>query len=203
MPRPRTVSDRAILEAAAAVIGDVGPQQLTLAEVGARAGLSPATLLQRFGSRRQLLLALAEHDVDAVPDRLRELAGHPPVVPALVDTLAGLAAPLTGPAEFAHHLAFLLMDLSDPAFAAVTARYSANLVAALTEVLATGRAAGELAEEVDVADLAELVHTVYNGALVTWGMTGAGRPADRVHRHLTAFLAPYRATTAGAADGPP
>ncbi len=198
MPRPRTVSDRTILEAAAAVVGDVGPQQLTLADVGARAGVSPATLIQRFGSRRGLLLALAEHDVDAVPAQIRAVAGDTPVLAALVDALAGLAESLSGPAQFAHHLAFLLMDLSDPQFAVVTGRYSANLVGALADVLTAAARSGELTGDVEVEDLAELVHSVYNGALVTWGMSGSGRPADRVRRHLTALLEPYRPTPAGA-----
>lgn len=191
MPRPRTVPDRAVLEAAAAVVGEVGPERLTLAAVGARVGLSPATLLQRFGSRRGLLLALAEHDVDAVPDRVRAVAARSPVLPALVDTLAGLATALAGPAQFAHHLSFLLMDLADPEFSAVTRRYAANLGTALREALAAARDRGELRPGTDPAELAELVHSTYNGALVTWGMTGEGRPADRVRRHLAALLAAH------------
>ena len=59
-PRPRTVSDQAILAATARVIGDLGPAKLTLARVASEVGLAPATLVQRFGSKRGLLLALAE-----------------------------------------------------------------------------------------------------------------------------------------------
>ena len=58
-PRPRTVADDKIIEAAAKVIGRVGPGNLTLADVGKEAGLSAATLVQRFGSKRGLLLAMA------------------------------------------------------------------------------------------------------------------------------------------------
>ncbi|MET8542281.1 helix-turn-helix domain-containing protein, partial [Kitasatospora sp. NPDC004799] len=57
MPRPRTTSDAEILAATARAIGIHGPGRLTLAHVGAEAGVSPATLSQRFGSKRGLLLA--------------------------------------------------------------------------------------------------------------------------------------------------
>ncbi|MGP4100532.1 helix-turn-helix domain-containing protein, partial [Nonomuraea sp. KM90] len=61
MGRPRTTSDEAILGATARAIGRHGPQGLTLAAVAQEAGLSPATLVQRFGSKRGLLLAFAAH----------------------------------------------------------------------------------------------------------------------------------------------
>ena len=58
-PRPRLASDADILAAAGRAIGRVGPVELTLADVAGELGLSPATLVQRFGSKRGLLLALA------------------------------------------------------------------------------------------------------------------------------------------------
>ena len=58
--RPRGIDDAAILRATVDVIGRVGPVGLTLAAVAAEVGLVPGTLVQRFGSKRGLLLALAE-----------------------------------------------------------------------------------------------------------------------------------------------
>ena len=48
-PRPRTVQDAAILDAAIEVLGRIGSEKMTLADVGAEVGLSAATLVQRFG----------------------------------------------------------------------------------------------------------------------------------------------------------
>src|SRR5262245_17434678 len=59
MGRPRTMPDSALLEACARVMARTGPKDFTLAEVTREAGLAPATLLQRFGSKRGLLLELA------------------------------------------------------------------------------------------------------------------------------------------------
>jgi AcrR family transcriptional regulator len=59
LARPRLVSDDAILDATRQVLAEWGPVKLTLAAVGAKVGLAPPTLMQRFGSKRGLLLASA------------------------------------------------------------------------------------------------------------------------------------------------
>jgi AcrR family transcriptional regulator len=191
MPRPRTVSDDDILGAAAVVIGELGPDRLTLGEVGRKVGLSPATLLQRFGSRRGLLLALASHDVNAVPARLRMAATvSGSALDALIAALVDTASQIDSPERFANHLAFLLKDLADPQFQAITRRYASSVSAAIRAVLAAAADRGELEADVDV--LAELMHVVYNGALVTWGMNPDGEPAARVASHLCEVVQPYR-----------
>ena len=53
--RPRTHSDDALLDATFRAVGAVGPARLTLADVAREAGVAPATLVQRFGSKRALL----------------------------------------------------------------------------------------------------------------------------------------------------
>ncbi|MGH2614392.1 MAG: helix-turn-helix domain-containing protein, partial [Thermomicrobiales bacterium] len=62
--RPRTVTDAEILAAAERAIARHGPARLTLAHVAAEVGLTPPTLLQRFGSKRGLLLAVAARGAD-------------------------------------------------------------------------------------------------------------------------------------------
>ena len=59
-PRPRQASDEDILKAAFRAIARLGPAKLTLADVAAEAGVSAAALVQRFGSKRALLLAAAK-----------------------------------------------------------------------------------------------------------------------------------------------
>jgi AcrR family transcriptional regulator len=68
-PRPRATSDSAILSAAHRAVTRVGPMRLTLADVAREAGVSPATLVQRFGSKRGLLLALVAAGSGEVEDQ--------------------------------------------------------------------------------------------------------------------------------------
>src|SRR6185295_8814414 len=82
-PRPRGTSDADLLAATHRVVSRLGPN-LTLGDVAREAGVSPATLLQRFGSKRGLLLAFAaagSSDVGAEFDAIR--AQHPSPLVAL------------------------------------------------------------------------------------------------------------------------
>ena len=58
-PRPRTVSDEDLINATMRVMSRLGPVKLTLAEVAKEAGVTAATLVQRFGSKRGLMLRIS------------------------------------------------------------------------------------------------------------------------------------------------
>ena len=64
-PRPRKASDAEVFAAAHRVMSRLGPGQLTLGAIAAEAGLTPGALVQRFGSKRGLLLVLAEQSADS------------------------------------------------------------------------------------------------------------------------------------------
>jgi AcrR family transcriptional regulator len=89
MPRPRTVTDEHILGAAHRAMARLGPGRLTLADIAKEAGLSPATLIQRFGSKRGLMLALwngALCGVQACFDLLRQAHTSPLATPTAAVT---------------------------------------------------------------------------------------------------------------------
>src|SRR5262245_58001158 len=116
-PRPRTVPDADILVAAQRAMARLGPKRLTLAEVAKEAGLSAATLVQRFGSKRGLMLALwadALEGIDACFDMLRP--ANPSPVEALLAAATEMSRHTNSPEEMANHLAFLQIDISDPEF---------------------------------------------------------------------------------------
>lgn len=92
-------------------------------------------------------------------------------VAALIGTFVRLAAGVRTTAEFANHLAFLMLDLTDPEFQEVSRDYAHAVEAALASVLDASRAVGELQSSSHDAQLARAVHVAYNGTLVTWGMS--------------------------------
>ena len=57
MARPRKISDERMVQAAGAVIERLGPS-FTLADVAKEAGIAAGTLVQRFGSKHGLLVAM-------------------------------------------------------------------------------------------------------------------------------------------------
>ena len=59
MPRRKLISDEAVLDATERVLLERGPHAFTLVDVSKRAGIAPATLIQRFGTKRGLMRAFA------------------------------------------------------------------------------------------------------------------------------------------------
>jgi AcrR family transcriptional regulator len=193
VPRPRTIDDSAVLEATAALIGRVGPAAVTLQGVASEVGLSAATLVQRFGSKRDLLLAVARA---AGPSASEPFAAARPSrsspLDALVEALVATVASIDTPATLANHLAFLQMDLQDPDFHALALADARERRAAIADLLDEAVAAGELHRATDTDALAGLVQTAFNGAMVTWAIYADGSLDAFMREHLRALLGPYR-----------
>jgi AcrR family transcriptional regulator len=192
-PRPRTIADEKILEAAVRVIGRVGPGNLTLADVGKEAGLSAATLVQRFGSKRGLLLAMATsaaESMDACFDMVR--AAHPSPLAALVAAATDITRYFDTPEEVANHLAFLQMDLSDPDFRRLMVMSSKKTLEGYRRLLRDAVDAGELVE-CDTERLARAITAICGGSLIQWAVFRQGTAVAWVRQDVDAVLEPYRA----------
>lgn len=192
-PRPRTVTDEAIVAGLGRVIGRVGPSRLTLALVAKEVGLSASTLVQRFGSKRNLLVQLGRGAGDAadIVAGFRR-AGRSPLA-TLVETLLCYAAMASDGATFANHLsAYLQLDLGDRTlrgYAAETARRNERLYRRLLEDAVT---AGELVAGADTAGLARALPGMVTGSLVQWASVGSGSSRSWLRRDLETVLAPWR-----------
>src|SRR5918998_1665319 len=98
MPRPRTVDDGAVLDAAMRVVDRHGPAGLTLATVAREVGLAPATLVQRFESKRGLLLAIARRGAEDAGSSLRDARRrHRSPLKALEAGLTAMSASVASP----------------------------------------------------------------------------------------------------------
>lgn len=192
-PRPRKVSDEEVFAAAQRAMERLGPGELTLAEIAAEAGVTAGALVQRFGSKRALLLALSRSAAESAGEMLRGLrAAHPSPLATLrayADCLAGLAS---SPAALARNLAYLQIDLSDPDFRAALAAQARATRDGLLELLEEARTAGELAAATDAQALARTVEVALNGALLTWAIDQEGPPDRFLGDAVDAVLAPYR-----------
>jgi AcrR family transcriptional regulator len=60
------IDDEQLLAAAQRLLHEVGPAEFTLARAAALGGVSAATLIKRFGSKRQPFLALNRRWVDSI-----------------------------------------------------------------------------------------------------------------------------------------
>jgi len=195
-PRPRKVTDDDVFAAAYRVMQRVGPADLTLEAIAREAGVTAGALVQRFGSKRQLQVALAEGAARAAPSfigQLREQHRSPlAALRAYAECMAGLAKT---PAAYVRNLAYLLEDLKDPDLRAQLARQATSTRDQLASLIAEAVEAGELSREVKPPMLARTIEVVLSGSMMVWAFYREG-PADTwIRKDFNALLSPYLVTS--------
>ena len=174
MPRLKTMADGDVVRAMASVLLRLGPSRFTLVDVAKEVGLSPATLVQRFGSKRGLMVAFANAAAEeaTVPfDRARSEISSP--IGALRAALVSASSDVRSRQEIANSLAVLLDDLTDDDMRGAAARHATRTEHAIRDLLVDAVRAGKLAPT-DTAVLASSVQAVWNGAIIQWALRGAG-----------------------------
>ena len=175
-PRKRRVENQAVIETAARVVTERGARRTRLADVAVEVGLAPATLLQRFGSREELLSAVAR----LFADRIAVAFSAPGPSP-----LAGLASALVSLSE-SGDLAVLLAD-----FGAHGRAYSLELRKQIGFRLAAAIQAGELSQ-CDVAFFARRIqlgqYGLASAALLEGDVVTAASISAMLHEILAGYI---------------
>jgi AcrR family transcriptional regulator len=195
MPRKKLLPDAAVLAAAGRVFGRIGPARFTLADIAEEAGLAPATLVQRFGSKRALMLAFAEHAANLARQPVEQARAQVAEPLVALRTALLLASRSTSrskgrrPRALTHSLAFLLEDLADDELRAHAARHARWTEASIRELLDSAVERGELASH-DTARLARALQAAWTGALIQWAIRGRGALAGWIGAVVDTLLEP-------------
>ncbi len=194
-PGRQRTSDDQVFAAVQRAMTKHGPHELTLADIGTEAGVSPGRLVQRYGSKRALLLLLAERfagSAGAVFEGLRAAHRRPlATLRAYAVCMADLAPT---PEALSRNLAYLHIDLTDPDF---RAHLLTNARATRRQIESLLRAAvieGELRRDVNIPGLARAIEAVISGSLMTWACYREGSAATWIRRDLDAVLKAYVAS---------
>ena len=196
-PRPRKASDEDVFGAAQRVMQRLGPNELTLNEIAAEAGLTAGALVQRFGSKRDLLLRMMEQwggGARAMFDGLRATTTSPLGTIRLYAECMGAMG--ESPGALAHHLSYLQLDLTDPDFHMHAKRQAADSREELRRLVEEAAAAGELPRGVDAAEGARLIETTVTGSLMTWAFYQEGKATSWIASDVERVL-----RLLGAAEG--
>jgi AcrR family transcriptional regulator len=185
MPRKKRLSDEVVLDAVARVMFRHGPQDFTLAEAAGEAGVSAATLIQRFGDKHGLIVRVVARDnarLIAFLDTLPAGSG----ATAVVDLFRRMSGAFADMGVFADQLLWLREDMRDPALNALARERFAALRAAVSARLPP------MPVEPEVA--ARLIEALWQGALNQWGIEPTGGLDDYVAESLSAL---FRLISAG------
>lgn len=190
--RRQKVTDDEVFAAAQRAMSRRGPHQLTLADIATEAGVTPGLLVQRFGSKRELLVALSARFAGSAGKIFAGLrAAHGGPLATLRAYAACMADLATTPEALLRNLAYLQLDLTDEVLRRHLVENARATRRELEALLEAAAAAGELRREVDVRSVARTVETVISGSLMVWATYREGRAVDWIRRDLEAVLLPY------------
>jgi AcrR family transcriptional regulator len=179
MPRKRTIPDDVLLDAALDIVHRSGPAALSFATLAAQVGLASSTIVQRFGSKADLLRAALLRAWDRLDvDTAAAIADASPDAAGVVDMLVALSGQYEAN-DYADQLMVLREDLRDPVLRARGEAWIATLAHTIEQRLtdAPGGADG----------LGELVVAHWQGTLTVWGFTRPG-PFQTFVRHALETL---------------
>jgi AcrR family transcriptional regulator len=190
--RRQKVTDDDIFAAAGRAMSRRGPHELTLADIAGEAGVTPGLLVQRFGSKRDLLVALSARFAQSAGPIFAGLrAAHGSPLATLRAYAACMADLAPTPEALLRNLAYLQLDLTDAALRGHLVENARATRQEIETLLQGAAAAGELRRDVDVRSLARTVETVIGGSLMSWACYREGPAVAWIRRDLEAVLAPH------------
>ena len=182
MARTKKLSDDAVLDAALGLIHQRGPDQLTYASLAEASGLSPATLVQRFKGKAELMQAALLRAWDQLDARTARLADETPKTPAgAIRLLVGLSGDYGGIEHYAEGLLVLREDFRDPVLRARGSAWKTALCAALDTCFASAQDAPR--------GVGLLMASHWQGTLLWWAFEPAEPLKVHVEKGLRGFVA--------------
>lgn len=182
MPRHKIISDQKVLDDLFDLILETGPDGLTFALAAKACGLSPATLVQRYGNR----LSLVEAVLLRAWDRLQIETETADVEEALtphgaIDLLIRLMPPENAELDATDGLLLLREDIRNPKLRARGAQWGHTLARALGRRLSN--------DPHQVERLGWQMAAVWQGAHTWWAFTRMDKPEEAIRRMLEEWLA--------------
>jgi AcrR family transcriptional regulator len=191
-PRRRKAEDVDVFAALVRVMHRRGPAELTLREIAAEAGVTAGALVQRFGSKRAMLLAHARHasasgDI-GVPVPAPRASSPLEALRSVTAVHAQLAA---SPRAALRNLAYLHNDLADPILHRHLLRMSRAARVHYEKLVADAIDAGELRADTDVQLLGRSIEVTLGGSFLAWTLYREGSAAHWLREDLEATIRPY------------
>jgi AcrR family transcriptional regulator len=181
MPRPKTMPDAEVLDAAHKLMHEHGPEALTFAALAQVCGLSASTLVQRFHSKANLVRSTLLQAWDRLDAKTAALASTVPKTPdGAIELLTALSSDYGDIEAYAEGLLILREDLRDPALRARGAEWRDSLSRALDDCFSRVRQAPP--------GIGLLMASQWQGSLLWWSFDPKGRVERFVEDSLRHFV---------------
>ncbi|MDH6283319.1 TetR/AcrR family transcriptional regulator [Prescottella agglutinans] len=187
MARPRETTNDELLTHAHALLLERGAAGFTLGDVAARAGVAPATLIKRFGSKSQMIIAVSERWLASIaPGMAAAMHPHDDPVERLIAGASWDMYNFDHAARAGSQLTAFADDLRDPTLRALLAEGWERETQILQSAVDDARA--QLPFAPDSRKAARMLRALAVGIHLSWSIAPVGSLVDDAHDHLTALV---------------
>ncbi|MGH3503315.1 MAG: TetR/AcrR family transcriptional regulator [Nocardioidaceae bacterium] len=192
MARPRGIDDEDLVAAAETVLSTLGPSRFTLAAVATQAGVSASTLVKRFTSKRDLIVAIDRRWVASITPGLDDVVRRErtPLQKLRVVATWGFAD-LDDHERATNNLAALALDFQDPQMRALLAEGWGIVQARLGDLAQDAIDAGALPQAPPAAQVGRILFAVGEGTRTTWSVQPHGSLVTQAVTDIDAILSAW------------
>jgi len=182
MARPKTIPDEQVLDALLGALMESGPDGLTFTLASKACGLSPATLVQRYGAREALVEVILLHAWDRLDAATEAADAEEALTPeGAINLLLRLMPPESAERDASNGLLLLREDIRNPVLRRRGAAWGQRLAAALGRRLSTDPGRSKR--------LGWQMASLWQGAFTWWAFTREEPPGQAIRRVLEEWVA--------------
>lgn len=168
MVRPREFEDEVIFYGVYRALCKKGYGQVTLTDITHEVDISPAALMKRFGSKKNLFLAYSEFVTELTRHAFQEASeSDSSRIDALKVVFKHGVLHMKDPIELANHTSFYLEGTSDPELLEKT-RSRLLLIDEFTRGILNQAIANKEITECDVSMVSRVLQAAISGAIMIW-----------------------------------
>jgi AcrR family transcriptional regulator len=193
MARPRLITNQAIIAEAYELLMDQGLRNLTFEQLGNRVGLVPATLVQRFKTKKLLIAEIDKYALEkTIAEAQKAMSEASSPIDSIITQFITELRFASTVERYANGLEFLVMDLRDKNLYANYRISFEQRHQQIVELLKEAQSVGTLRKIENVNELARHLQMIVHGSGHVWAMTEEGPIEDYISHHVQLALKPYR-----------
>lgn len=186
----RAEAESRVLAATAELVAQKGIDGVTLVEAGERAGYSRSLAGHYFGSKDELLAAMAEAIHDEFTQQRRErLRGTSGLARLMATIDASFARPSVGMVKMRAYIAVLMGAAHKPALAEAVATFNRESATEFGLLIGSAREAGEIRPDIDARIQALILSAALRGIMAQWVLDPEGVDLVRIREEFIALVA--------------
>lgn len=186
------IDDRMILKMALEVIVEVGVTTFSLEDLRNKTGLSPATLLQRFGSKKNILYKALELSNNDLKNNFnnRSIVNQSPLQ-EIINIYLELSMPFSTPEDIAGGLDILKLDITDKRLNSLTRKYFEIRRKKIESLIIQAQEKNEISSFINASEMVWNLESLWQGSIMLWALIGSGNLQEWLKKRFHSFIKLY------------